>query len=84
MRAPYLMFVLIASLGVSACSVGQERDISMRQLDKPGELPLPHHAASEPQPFTSASVLRRLLDARLKALIFPSIYLGVTSCAPSC
>ena len=39
MRAPYLMFVLIASLGVSACSVGEERDISMRQLDKPGEGP---------------------------------------------
>ena len=39
MRVPHLLLVLIASLGLSACSVGQERDISMRQLDKPGEGP---------------------------------------------
>ncbi len=39
MRVPHLLFVLIASLGVSACSLGSERDISMRQLDKPGEGP---------------------------------------------
>ena len=38
MRAPHLLFILVASLGLSACS-GGERDISMRQLDKPNEGP---------------------------------------------
>lgn len=55
MRVPFLLFILVASLGLSACG---ERDISMRQLDKPHEGPdefgiLPNKPLEAPTDFAS-------------------------------
>ncbi|WP_439111866.1 DUF3035 domain-containing protein [Lentibacter sp.] len=55
MRAPYLMLILLAAVGLSACG---ERDISMRQLEKPNEGPdefgiLPSRALEAPSDYTT-------------------------------
>jgi Protein of unknown function (DUF3035) len=57
MRVPHLLFILVASIGLSACS-GDGRDISMRALDKPNEGPdefsiLPGKALEAPADYST-------------------------------
>lgn len=57
MRPLHIVLVLIAALALSACASG-ERDISMRQLDKPGEGPdefsiLPSKPLEAPDSYTA-------------------------------